>query len=259
MTECFPNFLRIFGLMSPLFPSISQRYELAGLFHTMTLSALAVSQVSAEEGDRNQCESTDRSALSPNVPTQIFSRVNHADSKTGDERANFSASAVHNTPDDMVSQYVDWAGVKEWWFWNGGKEGFWKYFIKLTEKLFDAIQCNRMWCNIKLYDKIRCKTIWYNVMWCDLVWWNVMRCIIIWCDAIRYNVMWCNMIRYDAIQYDLMRCDVMRYDMMWCDAIWYNIMRYDTIQYDVMSYDTLQWDAIRCDALQYDTMWFDAI
>lgn len=119
MTECFPDFQRIFGRMSPLFPLISQRYELAGLFHTMTLSALAASQVSAEEGDRSQCESADRSALSPNVPTQIFSRVDHADSRTGDD---FSASAVYDTPDDTVGQSNDRPGVKEWGFWKGGKD-----------------------------------------------------------------------------------------------------------------------------------------
>lgn len=56
-------------------------HELAGLFHTMTLSS-SCWQVSAEEGDSRRCESADRTTLFQNIPARSVSRVGCAGSRT---------------------------------------------------------------------------------------------------------------------------------------------------------------------------------
>lgn len=114
MRNRFPVSWPSWMVQRPLQPLINQRHELAGLFHTMTLSALAASLVSAEEGDRTRCESADRSSLFQDVPTRSVSRAADTDSMMGDKRVFCQSSRAQRFSSysdiasaEMVCQLID--------------------------------------------------------------------------------------------------------------------------------------------------------
>ncbi len=157
-------------------PLIKQWHELAGLFHTMTLSALPASLVLAKEGDRSQCESADRSWVFQNVPTRSVSRATHTDRMMGEKRVCCQSSRVHfSNYTETMCQISQWAGSDNLIFYQVTMSAFSDFVasnqkIKCIWNLFKISNLYRyyfvsLYLDFMLLDSIYCGAKLFKLNW----------------------------------------------------------------------------------------------